>query len=159
SLTTRRMVAILSFAGLSISLLCPTSAQAQPTTPRWVPVDCSKSDIVLAGITKCEEAAPWSGTDGQAQILSQRAQVLSASEHTYVYAYKPRIALMTSGVTGLSPEQREKWLPGLSQDAVKSGGNFSSTLHIATGYAKTFSMPDGWHCFSFVKDGPPLGSS
>ena len=153
SLTTPRTVATLSLVGSL--LVCLTSGHAQPITLKWLPIDCSSSDILLAGTTKCEESAPWSGTDGQAQYFAQRAQVLNTSEHTYVYVYKPRIALMTGGVAGLSPEEREKWLSGPSPDAV----NFSSTLRVAGGYAKTFSVPSGWYCFSFVKDGPPLGSS
>jgi hypothetical protein len=139
--------------------LCATVAHGQPTTVTWAPIDCSKSDIVLAGLTKCEEAGPWDGSDARGQVHAQRAFVQNGAELTYVYVFKPRVTLMTGGVGGLSPEQREKWLSGPTQQMAKSGTNFSPTLNVAGGYAKTYTMPGGWQCFSFVKDGPPHGLS
>jgi len=61
---------------------------------------------------------------------------------------------MTGGVSGLSPEQREKWLSG-----VKSATNFSPTITVAGGYAETYSLPGGGQCFSFDRNGPPYGPS
>ena len=60
----------------------------------------------------------------------------NAGERAYVHVFKPRITLMTGGVGGFSPEQREKWLSGPSQEAVKSGTNFSSMVKVTGGYAE-----------------------
>jgi hypothetical protein len=148
------MTSRLAMMTLGILGLCTTAARAQPATMTWTPIDCAKSDIVLAGITKCEEAGPWDGSDARGQVHAQRAFVQSANERAYVYVFKPRITLMTGGVGGFSPEQREKWL-----SATKSAANFSPTLNVAGAYARAYTVPGGWQCFSFIKDGPPYGQS
>ena len=46
-----------------------------------------------------------------------------------------------------------------STEASKSGSNFSPTMRMNGGYAKTYAVEGGWQCFSYTKDAPPLGQS
>jgi hypothetical protein len=133
------------------------TAHAQTLT--WLPIDCSKSDITLDGITKCEQTNPRSGPDAMGDYYSQRAQVSTSDQRTYIYVHKPRAALRTGGVGMMTPEQREQWLSHPSPDTNKPGIVFSETLKTPAGYAKIFAPPSGWKCFSFVKNAPPMGES
>ena len=90
----------------------------------WSPIDCSKSDIVLDGLTKCEQTNSRSGPAGMGDYYSQRAQVSTSVQRTSIYVHKPRAALRTGGIGMITPEQREQWLAHPSQDTNRPGITF-----------------------------------
>jgi hypothetical protein len=150
--TKAKIAAVFWLAFASVS-----TAHAQTLT--WSPIDCSKSDIALDGITRCEQTNSRSGPDGQGDYYFQIARVSTSEQRIYIYVHKPRAALRTGGIGMMTPEQREQWLTRPSQDAIKPGIVFSETLKTPAGYAKTYALPNGWQCFSFVKNAPPMGES
>ena len=137
---------------LSFFAALPLHAQ----TKTWSDIDCAKLDLVLIGATKCRTTTPYAGPDGRGAFIDQTASFTNENERAYAYVDKPHVMIANGGIA-VTPESREQYLSRPSAEAGKSGTNFSATLKVANGYAKTFTLPGGWQCFSFVKDAPPGG--
>ncbi|MFI5001764.1 MAG: hypothetical protein ACHQK9_17930 [Reyranellales bacterium] len=138
---------------VALSLLAP-GALAQ--TGAWSDVECAQSDIVLNKYTKCQRQAPYAGDEGRGEFHSQIATYRSLSEFVYVYLLKPRITFYSASVK-IDPEVRERFLARPVPNNSGKTSDFSETIRLSNGHAKTFLYSPDWKCFSFSKDAPLRG--
>jgi hypothetical protein len=150
-----RLNTVKAAAILVICLL--TAGPTRSQTIIWSTIDCSRSDIVLDGITKCDESSEHAGPDGRGSFHYQRASFSGAEQRAYVFLQKPRVLITSGGIESPTEATRERLLAQTNSAAAKAGANFSTTLRVTGGYAKTYAMSGGWQCFSFMKDAPPYG--
>jgi hypothetical protein len=132
------------------------ASDAVGQTRTWSDVDCSKSEIVMPGYSKCRMETAVAGEEGRGEFQSQTATYRAGDEFILVFLQKPRITLAGAAIK-VTPEARETFLSQPAAEVAKKGTNFSPTTHVTGGYVKTFSLPSDWKCFSFVKDAPYRG--